>query len=223
MNMPIDSFVQNRLKMDDINNTLADQLLICICADASYSMHGNRINHVNSSIRRFIKQVQSNIYACDTVDLCIVSFSGKGVVVENPFSNVKKIEFHDLTVSGGTPLGKAVEKCLELLSEEKEKWSNVGVQMYRPWLIIMSDNKSDDNTFSAASKVQKLIHNRKLKTACLNLGDENESGDLMKFSMDGTVKSYDSLDIDYFFDALSRSATGLSSTAPDEDTDDSII
>lgn len=221
--MPIDSFYQEKLKMEDINNTLADQLLICICADASYSMHGDRINHVNSSIRKFINQIKENIYACDTVDLCIVSFSGRGVVVENPFANVQKIQFKDLTVSGGTPLGEAVEKCLQLISDEKEKWSNVGVQLYRPWLIIMSDNNADDNTSLSAAKVQKLIHARKLKTACLNLGDKNENGDLIKYSMDGTAKPYASLEIDHFFDALSRSATGLSTAAPDEDTKDSIM
>lgn len=216
-------FEQERIRMEELANTTADQLIICLCIDSSYSMvQNNRIQHVNNSIKKFIKTISENIYAKDTVDLAIVSFGNRGVQVLQEFSHVDKINYSDITPSGGTPLGEAIEKCILLIDSEIEKWSEYGVGMYKPWLIIMSDDGADDDTSKAVEIVRKRLEERKIKTKCIGLGEGSERGDLAKFSLDGRVDSFAAMEIDNFFDMLSKSAAGLSVSSPEDDITDFI-
>lgn len=216
--------LSDRLNVSDVVDITSDQLLICICVDASYSMiQEKRIQHVNNSIRRFIQKIREDIYAVDTVNLCIVTFGGDKPKVIQEFSNVSNVRFTDIRPSGGTPMGEGIKLALNKIAEEKKRLSDAGVVMYKPWLIIMSDDGSDDDVSDVAREVRELLRNRRLKTKCIDLGKGNENGDLAKFTLEGKVETCKALDIDNFFDYLSKSATGLSTCSPDDDDTSFLI
>lgn len=204
----------------DIVSTNAPQLMICILIDASYSMmEDGRMKMVNDGIRAFLKSGREDIYARDSLDVCFITFGGDGPEIIQRFSNVQKAEFNDIVPHGGTPLKTAVEFAVNEIGMRRSFWRNVGVSVYHPWLIILSDGKSDEDVSGPAKVIQKMYRDHKLKGKCIGVGDGSETEDLKKLAPEGHVETMKALEITNFFSMLSRSAATMSLSAPDAEDD----
>lgn len=215
-----DYMEQERLSSADLIQNSANRVPVCLCVDASYSMlQDKRMLHVNNGIRSFIQKSANDAYVCDSIDLCIITFSGRGVQVVQDFANVKSVagHFQDIRPSGGTPMARAVRFALDKISRQRESYEAYGITSYRPWLILMSDGASDDDVTAVAREVCRLQQNRQLKVKCIGMGSGEEHQDLRAFTPDGRVESCGALEIETFFDFLSRSAAGLSQAQPGEE------
>ena len=74
----MDYMKQERLSSADLIQNSANRVPVCLCVDASYSMlQDHRIDHVNNGIRSFIQNSADDAYVCDSIDLCIITFSGR--------------------------------------------------------------------------------------------------------------------------------------------------
>lgn len=216
----MDYMKQERLSSADLIQNSANRVPVCLCVDASYSMlQDHRIDHVNNGIRSFIQNSAEDAYVCDSIDLCIITFSGQGVQILQPFTNVKKLKgrFVDIVPSGGTPMGAAVRFAVEEITRQRDSYEAYGITSYRPWLILMSDGAADDSVTEVARRVREMQQNRQLKVKCIGMGSGEESSDLAAFTLNGRVESCGALEIEHFFDFLSRSAAGLSTAAPGEE------
>ena len=215
-----DYMKQERLSSADLIQNSANRVPVCLCVDASYSMlQDKRMEHVNNGIRQFIHSSARDAYVCDSIDLCIITFSGRGVRVEQEFANVKKIDGHydDIQPNGGTPLGKAVRFALDKIIRQRDSYEAYGITSYRPWLIIMSDGASDDDVTVIAQEVRQMLQNRQIKVKCIGMGAESDFRDLAAFTLNGQVDNCGALEIENFFEFLSRSAAGLSKAQPGEE------
>lgn len=215
-----DYMKQERLSSADLIQNSANRVPVCLCVDASYSMlRDKRMEHVNNGIRSFIQNSADDAYVCDSIDLCIITFSGRGVQVVQDFANVKSIagQFQDITPNGGTPLAKAVRFALDKIERQRDSYEAYGITSYRPWLILMSDGAADDDVSAVAREVRRLQQNRQLKVKCIGMGTGEECRDLAAFSLSGRVDNCGALEIENFFDFLSRSAAGLSQAQPGEE------
>lgn len=202
---------------DDLLVNHAVRVPICLCIDTSFSMnYAGRIAHLNKGVSSFIEETKNNVYAVDAVDLCLISFGVRAEVIQ-PFANVAKIKFKNLTADGNTPLGEAVELALVQIKKRLKDYDIVGDTHFKPYLIIMSDGVSTDKVDDVARRVRNDVENRKLKVKCIDMSDGKEKNDLEKFSPDQEVSTINSLQIKEFFDNLSRSAAGLSTGVPGED------
>ena len=209
-----------RVEMQDFIDNTANRVPICIVVDTSFSMYiDNRIGHVNTGIANFIKNSAEDEYAVDSLDLCIIAFSGDDAVVVHPFTNVSKLNdnFAPLTANGQTPLGKAVELGLSQIDEVLKQYSAQGITVFKPWLIIMSDGEATDDVRKIARTVREQQENRRIKVKCIDMGNGEGRGDLDKFTLDGEVDTIQSFQIEDFFMMLSRSAVALSTSTPGED------
>ena len=216
----MDYLKQERLNSADLIQNAANRVPVCLCVDASYSMlQDRRMDHVNNGIRNFLRNSADDAYVCDSIDVCLLTFSGAGVQVVHPFTNVQKLkgQFRDIVPSGGTPMGEAVRTAVELITRQRDSYEVYGITSYRPWLILMSDGASDDSVTEIARQVRELQQNHLLKVKCIGMGSGEERSDLTAFSLDGRVESCGALEIERFFDFLSRSAAGLSSAMPGEE------
>lgn len=216
----MDYMKQERLSSTDLIQNAANRVPVCLCVDASYSMlQDRRIDHVNNGIRSFLQNSADDAYVCDSIDVCILTFSGAGVQVLQPFTNVRKLKghFQDIVPSGGTPMGEAVRTAVDIIARQRDSYESYGITSYRPWLILMSDGAADDNVTEIARQVRELQQNRQLKVKCIGMGSGEESSDLAAFTLNGRVESCGALEIERFFDFLSRSAAGLSSAMPGEE------
>lgn len=220
--------IERATSADFIDNS-ATRVPICICVDASLSMELNGgIKHVNAGIEQFIQKAASNIYSSDAVELCLIVFGPDIVKTVIDFTNVTTIQENDMfkpiKASGGSPLGTAVELAVKKITERHEMYESYGIACYTPWLIIMSDGEADDGykvneIANDVIEMQKPHNGKKprLKVKCIGMGTGEENKDLQKFSLDGTVKKWDALQIESFFNYLSESATQISCAYPGEE------
>ncbi|MBR2670257.1 MAG: VWA domain-containing protein [Solobacterium sp.] len=204
----------------DIVSTNAPQLMVCILIDASYSMMDNRkIDMVNDGIRAFLRSGREDIYARDSLDVCFITFGDHGAEVIQDFANVQKVKFADIVPSGGTPLKTAVEFAVKKISDRREFWREIGISVFHPWLIIISDGKSDEDITEPAMVIQQMYRDHKLKGKCIGVGDGSETEDLKRLAPNGVVETMNAMEITNFFTMLSRSAAAMSMSAPDAEDD----
>ena len=216
----IDFMEEERNLSGDLLNNSSDRVVVCICVDASFSMAENdRIKHVNRGVRKFIDDCNEDMYARDSIDLCLIRFGGAEPKIIQPFDNVKKVQFADIRPDGGTPMGAAVELALDEIEKRLEQFDMFGRTHFKPWLIIMSDGKATDDIKKASIRTQKLLERRVIKVKCIDMSEGKEQTGLEAFTLDGEVGTIRSFEIEDFFSMLSRSAAGLSKSTPGEDED----
>ena len=209
-----------RVETQDMINNTANRVPVCIVVDTSFSMMiDDRIGHVNKGIQSFINNSVADEYAVDSIELCIIAFSGENAIVVHPFTNVAKLKnaFKPLPANGQTPLGKAVELGLKEIDTVLKQYSAQGVTTFKPWLIIMSDGEATDDVKKVAGIVREQLAARRIKVKCIDMGDGSGRSDLGMFTNDGEVDTIQSFQIEDFFMILSRSAVALSVNSPGED------
>lgn len=214
-------FEKMRLKNEQYRQNAAPRLPVCFCIDSSYSMINNGMSDINNGMVNFIKETQKDIYAVDSVELCIVSFGGNGIKIECEFSPLKDIEYEPLIPQGTTPLGDAIKFALEKIDSKLEAYELYGLENYRPWLIIISDGKADDNSYKSVAKIiRERQEKNQLKVLAIALGNEETS--LSEFTLDSKIYRLDvlkSTKIKKFFSWLSKSMSVQSKSAAFEDED----
>lgn len=95
------------------------------------------IGKLNAGLRTFKEQTISDssfdehTKAC--IDVALVSF-GPDVQVQQGFTAVSEMIPPTLTANGGTPMGAAIDKALDMIAEQKAKYNQYGTPYYRPWI-----------------------------------------------------------------------------------------
>ena len=77
------------------------------------------------------------------------------------FFAINRQEVPKLYADGITPMGAALDLALNLLEARKTEYSNVGVDYYQPWMVIMTDGAPTDSIDSAANKINELVRTKK--------------------------------------------------------------
>ena len=134
-----------RIKQERLVSNQAPRLPVCLLADSSSSMAGEKIDQLNRGIRAFINAVQEDATACASVELSTITIGGKKPEVLFEFTPVDELDMPVLEINGITPLAQAIKQGVELLDERKNELKTFGVPQYKPWVIIISDGLSTDD------------------------------------------------------------------------------
>ena len=205
-----------RLQDMDLTENTACRLPVCVCVDASYSMRReNRMIQVNEGLREFIRSISANPCACDSVEMCIVSFGDNDARVVAPFQSTTKLHFDDIVPSGKTPIGKAVTASIEELRKRQQLYKERGISSYHPWLILISDGEGTDDFRAAARELIQLQQQKRVKVLCIGIGDEQN--DLRHFQLNGDVIQLEKFQLGNFFTWISKSMSSMSTQSPEED------
>lgn len=124
----------------DFSKSTKRRLPICFCLDVSGSMSGNPIKELNEGLQSFFSSMRENEETRSAADICIVTFGGT-VDIVLPFgklSSQKSLPYINATTSL-TPIGEGILTSLELLSERKDGYKNLGIKYYQPWLVVITD------------------------------------------------------------------------------------
>lgn len=111
--------------------------------DVSGSMQGDKIRQLNDGIGYFVEDVMGDELARKRIDLAVVTFGGS-VEVINDFSSIESFTPPTLRADGGTPMGQAITKALEMLGTRKEEYREMGTDYYRPWVFLVTDGEPTD-------------------------------------------------------------------------------
>jgi uncharacterized protein YegL len=132
-----------------------------ILTDVSGSMAGKPIAEVNAGQQRLKAKLVEDALACLRVELALVTFN-ENVTVAIDFCSPDNFNPPTLTASGGTHLGAAILKGLEMLNARTAEYRAAGISYYRPWLMLLTDAESGDDIAEAAQLVKEAESNRRL-------------------------------------------------------------
>ena len=212
-----------RLDESDLASNPSMRAPIIICVDCSFSMRQQqRLERVLEGLKSFCRDMDQDLLARDSVELCVISFGGTMARVECDFTTVDRVELPELTAAGETPLADAVELALENLELRKQRYEDNGISFYRPWLVLIGDG---DETLSnrqlewAAKRLKEESDAKHLNVLCITVGDADKisCSSLMKLSPSGTVQYLRDLKFREFFGWLSRSIQKTSQSMSGEE------
>lgn len=126
---------------------------VVMLIDTSYSMSGEKIDHVNDGVQQLINELNQDSLAAKRVELSIVGFGPVHEICD--FTTVNEITYSPCTPSGATPMGEAINVAIKKLELRKESYRQAGVDYYRPWIFLLTDGGPTDHWEDAASNIKK--------------------------------------------------------------------
>jgi uncharacterized protein YegL len=135
----------------EIANPQQPHCATVLLVDTSGSMAGEKIYALNEGIKVFkaeivgdeAQHIQGDELAAKRVELAVVSFGGS-VNVLHDFSSIQDFEPPALVADGGTPMGEAVLRAVDLVEQRKEQYKSQGIDYYRPWIFMITDGEPTD-------------------------------------------------------------------------------
>lgn len=148
--------------------------------DTSGSMTTNdAIGKLNEGLRVFKEQTINDTsfdeHTKGCIDVALVSF-GPDVKIQQNFTPVSNMIPPTLTAYGGTPMGAAIDKALDMITERKAQYNELGTPFYRPWIFCITDGYPNDAYKMAAQRLKKLESEKKVLGFCVGISnyDRNE-------------------------------------------------
>jgi uncharacterized protein YegL len=128
----------------------------CACLlliDTSGSMGGAPIRELNAAIQAFKEELSHDSLAMKRVEIAVVTFGP--VEVQSDFQTVDMWHPPQLTASGDTPMGAAIVRGLEMLRHRKDQYRANAIEVFRPWVFLMTDGGPTDQWQRAAEMVRE--------------------------------------------------------------------
>ena len=191
----------------------------CACVlllDVSGSMSGRPIDALNEGLRAFAADLSTDSLARQRVEVAIVTFGGSGVVVEQDFVTASGFEPRRLSSGGGTPMGAAIEKAIDLVDMRKQAYRENGIVYYRPWVFLITDGEPTDDWKQAATRVHAAEEANGL--AFFAVGVEGANIDVLSKIATRAPLKLDGLKFVELFVWLSRSQRAVSTSKPGDQT-----
>ena len=190
----------------------AEQRCPCVLLlDTSGSMQGAAIDQLNEGLETFRRELADDRLATKRVDIAVVTF-GDQVDTVCQFGTVETFQPPLLTAKGGTPLGEAVERGLDLLDVRKSQYRQNGIPYYRPWIFLVTDGGPTDKWKTAARAVADAEHRKQV--AFYAVGVEGADMDMLGELSVRTPLRLNGLAFAELFRWLSNSLSSVSRSSP---------
>lgn len=120
--------------------------------DVSGSMGGQPIAELNEGLAIYKDELVADSLASKRVEVAVVTFGGI-VQTACDFTTADSFYPPNLTATGDTPMGAAVNQAVDMVHERKQIYRANGIAYYRPWIFLITDGAPTDEWKSAAQRV----------------------------------------------------------------------
>ncbi len=193
----------------------ANERTPCILVlDCSGSMRGEPIKQLNTGLSALEKELKEDIDASSRVQLLVIKAYGKDDAdISSDWIDAMNFQAPEMSASGLSPIGKAMELALLKIEEQKNMYDICGITSKRPWIFLISDGEPTDYGWENAAK--KCIEAQKNKKVVVHAVG-TQGANLTKLAKFSTMspKRLNGLKFTEFFLWLSRSVSGISRAAP---------
>jgi len=183
---------------------------VTLILDTSGSMHGAKIDQLNTGLQAFLTAVRADALAAKRVELAIVTFGGAVETVQ-AFNTVDKITPPVLDAEGETPMGAAITEAFRITAERQALYRQAGIASYQPWYLLITDGEPTDDIASAVPLIANAEKARKGAFYAIGV-DGADMGVLRSLSVRPTLE-LDGINFTALFQWLSVSL-GVHSRSP---------
>jgi uncharacterized protein YegL len=182
--------------------------------DTSYSMNGAPIRELNEGLRTLAQEIKKDDLAAKRAEIAVVAF-GAGVTVVQDFVEARDFEFaRDLTADNGTPMGEAVLKAIDMVTERKQQYKDAGLEYYRPWIFLITDGMPEkDEAWNRAILAARNGHQGKA-FSLFAIGVEGADEATLAELSEGAPFKLKGIDFTALFVWLSKSIHDVAHTDP---------
>ncbi|MBR6874127.1 MAG: VWA domain-containing protein [Ruminococcus sp.] len=203
----------NDYELESVNEA---HMPVLILADTSGSMSGTPIINLNKAINRFSADVCRDPRAASQVDVAVMGFN-HATNVQQDWRPVNKLDPVSFNAGGGTNLGDALEKGVEMLRKQGHRYANEGIETRMPYMILISDGYGGDVS-RAAELIRKRTDERKMRLWVLAVKgyDKATIAQLTDGKRVFELRDEDGFDFTEFFDFMAASVKAVSTSSPDQ-------
>jgi uncharacterized protein YegL len=202
----------------EFSNSPDPRCPVVLVLDCSSSMVEKRpgesvspLDALNAGLDSLVSELNRDPLAKRRVEISVVTY-GSEVTPATNFATVDSLILPTLVPSGVTSTGAAVVEALNAIEARKKTYRENGIQYYQPWILLISDGLSTDNTTEAVKRVREA--EEKKSVAFFAVGVEGADLDqLGKFSNRGAMKLA-GLRFSELFQWLSASQSAVSASTP---------
>lgn len=161
----------------------AKPLPVLLLLDCSGSMSGEKICNLNDAVRDMLEVFRDTENGETEIHVAIITF-GAEVKLEHALATANDIQWHNLSASGGTPLGTALQMAKAMI-EDKDV---VPSRAYRPTVVLVSDGRPGDSWESPLQAFISEGRSAKCDRMAMAIGADADEVVLGKF-LEGTKNS----------------------------------
>jgi uncharacterized protein YegL len=191
---------------------------VVLVLDCSSSMIEKRpgesispLEALNSSLDTLVGELNKDPLARRRVELSFVTY-GTEVTPATPFATIDNLIIPTLVPSGVTSTGAALNEALDALEARKKTYKENGINLYRPWIMLLSDGMSTDLTTEAAERIKKAEENKSVVFFAVGI-EGADMPSLDKLTTRGALK-LSGLKFQELFQWLSTSQSAVSASTP---------
>lgn len=204
------------LNQKDLVDNPNPRLPICLCLDTSGSMRGKPIKELNSGVSLLMHAIREDEIAKYSAEIAVVTFGDEPSPVCD-FEPIDGQEEPHLEAYGETIMGGGVSISLDLLNKRRKTYSSLGVDYYKPWLVLISDGRPGDNIRPSVGRIHSLADDGKITVFAIGVGNDADMEILNKYSPQRRALRMNGLRFREFFSWLSDSVNVISRSMPGED------
>lgn len=139
----------------------SDRCPVILLVDISSSMSGEPITELYEGIKMFKANVEEDEEARLSVQVAVITFNDDVNIIKD-FQDISDFEPPKLEASGGTKMGSAINKALDILEERRVMYKENAIGFYRPWVILITDGAPTDYWMDAAKRLEEAEETNKL-------------------------------------------------------------